>query len=215
VVLELGLLRRADRAAIKCKVENAGYAAVFHFVDADVATRRERLLRRNTEKGATFSFEVTPVMFDTMESYFERPIEDELSSAGHIETRSSQIAAAEERLRRAMLASDVDALDALVSADLIFTSHTGAVVAKQDDLDMYRSGVLNFQAIDLSAQKILTIGHVAVVSVRARLSGLFGGVAFKEDVQFSRTWCRAQAGHWQIIAGHATRLNLESDHANI
>ncbi|MDF3831416.1 ATP-binding protein [Cupriavidus basilensis] len=79
VVLELGLLRRADRAAIKSKVEQAGHVAVFHFVDADLAIRRERVLRRNIEKGETYSFDVTPVMFEAMESYFERPTESELS----------------------------------------------------------------------------------------------------------------------------------------
>ncbi|UTY59820.1 ATP-binding protein [Massilia sp. erpn] len=79
VVLELGLLRKSDRSAIKAKVEQAGYTAVFHFVDADLETRRERVLRRNAEKGATYSFEVTPVMFEAMESYFERPADGELS----------------------------------------------------------------------------------------------------------------------------------------
>ena len=79
VVLELGLLRSADRAAIKARVEQTGYQAAFHFIDADVATRRERVLRRNAEKGESYSFDVTPVMFDAMESYFERPSEGELS----------------------------------------------------------------------------------------------------------------------------------------
>ena len=81
VVLELGLLRRIDRAAIKAKVEQAGYVAVFHFVDADLATRRERVHRRNVEKGETYSFDVTPEMFEAMELYFERPTETELSSS--------------------------------------------------------------------------------------------------------------------------------------
>ncbi|OEZ62643.1 ATP-binding protein [Duganella sp. HH105] len=80
VVLELGLLRKADRVAIKAKVEQAGYTPVFHFVDADLETRRQRVLRRNAEKGATYSFDVTPVMFEAMESYFERPTEGELSA---------------------------------------------------------------------------------------------------------------------------------------
>lgn len=55
VVLELGLLRKSDRAAIKARVELAGHKAVFHFVDADVEVRRARVLRRNAERGATYS----------------------------------------------------------------------------------------------------------------------------------------------------------------
>ena len=81
VVLELGLLRRNDRAAIKTMVEQSGHVAVFHFVDADLEIRRERVVRRNVERGETYSFDVTPVMFDAMASYFDRPTESELSTS--------------------------------------------------------------------------------------------------------------------------------------
>ena len=79
VVLELGLLRKADRDSIKAKVEQEGFVALFHFVDAELPIRRQRLLQRNTEKGPTYSFDVTPAMFEAIESYFERPTESELA----------------------------------------------------------------------------------------------------------------------------------------
>jgi predicted kinase len=79
VVLELGLLREKDRDRMKALVEEAGYQASFHFVDADLQTRRQRVMHRNIEKGDTFSFNVTPAMFDAMEAVFERPTESELS----------------------------------------------------------------------------------------------------------------------------------------
>lgn len=84
VVLELGLLRKMDRTSIKAKVEQAGYVAAFHFVDAELPIRRQRVLHRNAEKGEkgeTYSFDVTPEMFEAMESYFERPTESELSGS--------------------------------------------------------------------------------------------------------------------------------------
>ena len=77
VVLELGLLRKSDRAAIKARVELAGHKAVFHFVDADVEVRRARVLRRNAERGATYSFDITPTMFEAMERCFEWPTAEE------------------------------------------------------------------------------------------------------------------------------------------
>lgn len=42
-------------------------------------------------------------------------------------TIETQILEAEERLRLAMLGSDVAALDELLAPDLIFTSHSGTV----------------------------------------------------------------------------------------
>jgi hypothetical protein len=78
--LELGLLRKTDRESIKVKVEKSGHIAVFHFVDADLPTRRQRVLDRNAEKGETYSFDVTPAMFEAMEHYFERPSDSELAN---------------------------------------------------------------------------------------------------------------------------------------
>lgn len=81
VVLELGLQRRTDRDKFKAQVETAGYAAHLHFVDADLTVRRQRVLQRNAEKGETYSFDVTPQMFEAMEGYFERPSTEELVRA--------------------------------------------------------------------------------------------------------------------------------------
>ncbi len=78
VVLELGLLREQDRDHMLTLVEEAGYRVSFSFVDADLEVRKQRVLNRNLEKGETFSFDVTPVMFDVMERYFERPSQREL-----------------------------------------------------------------------------------------------------------------------------------------
>lgn len=117
------------------------------------------------------------------------------------------IEAAEERLRLAMLASDVPALEQLISPDLVFTTHFGSVVSKDDDLAMYRSGALRFDAIELSEQKVLHLEHLAYVSVRARLSGTFGGSSFKNDIRFSRIWQRSTHNDWQIIAGQATAIS--------
>ena len=73
VVLELGLLREEDRWRTRASIEAAGHRSAFYFVDADPATRRQRVARRNAERGATFSFEVTPNMFEAIEKLFERP----------------------------------------------------------------------------------------------------------------------------------------------
>ena len=46
----------------------------------------------------------------------------------------------EERLRQAMLKSDVAELDALIDDRLLFIGPDGAVFSKKDDLDLHRSG---------------------------------------------------------------------------
>jgi predicted kinase len=78
VVLELGLLREADRDRAQSMIEAAGHEVSFVFVDADLALRQHRVLQRNLHRGETWSFDVTPSMFDAMETWFERPSVREL-----------------------------------------------------------------------------------------------------------------------------------------
>jgi ketosteroid isomerase-like protein len=116
-----------------------------------------------------------------------------------------EIIAAEERLRQAMLASDVGALDELIADDLIFTDHTGQRVAKQDDLQMHRSGAIRCNTIDASERTLSLLGdEVAVVSVLTRISGVFRGAPAVADLRFTRVWRRTPSGSWQIAAGHSS-----------
>jgi predicted kinase len=78
VVLEMGLLRRQDRDRMQSQVEASGHTAALCFVDASLATRRQRVLHRNQQQGDTYTFQITPTMFDAMEHIFERPAADEV-----------------------------------------------------------------------------------------------------------------------------------------
>lgn len=120
------------------------------------------------------------------------------------ETVERQIQAAEERLRLAMLASDVQTLDALIAPGLVFTTHLGTLLSKQDDLHVYRTAALKFQAIEPSEQQVLVFDGLAYVCVRVRLVGAFNGVPFRDDIRFSRVWQRSLNDGWQVIAGQAT-----------
>ena len=81
VVLDLGFMKRADRARFVTLAEGEGLSVQKHFVTAPHDVRRKRVLSRNETKGETFSFEVTPGMFDFMEKQFEPPTEDELTES--------------------------------------------------------------------------------------------------------------------------------------
>ncbi|MFC5476323.1 AAA family ATPase [Paraherbaspirillum soli] len=78
VILDLGLLRATDRDRLSSLVEASGHRVLPCFVDADRSVRRQRVLQRNVEQGDTYSFDVTPAMFDAMEMFFERPTAEEL-----------------------------------------------------------------------------------------------------------------------------------------
>jgi hypothetical protein len=123
----------------------------------------------------------------------------------HIDIEN-QITVAEERLRLAMLASDVVVLDELISPDLMFTNHFGQVLGKQDDLALHRSGVLKFHTLEPSERQIKINGKIAVVSVRMKLSGVYDGSPFAGNLRYTRVWCLSQIEALQIIAGHGSAV---------
>lgn len=78
VVLDIGAMRRADRARIGQIAQEKGLPLKWHFVDAPQDVRRARVAGRNTAKGETFVHEVTPQMFELLEGLYEAPAPAEL-----------------------------------------------------------------------------------------------------------------------------------------
>jgi ketosteroid isomerase-like protein len=119
-----------------------------------------------------------------------------------------EIQAAETALKQAMLTSDVETLDRLLAADLIFTNHLGQPMTKQDDLDAHRAGAIAIEAINLSDQTIKVLDNAAIVTVAAHITGQFADDPFDETLRFTRIWQAVSPGTWQIIAAHASMVQF-------
>jgi ketosteroid isomerase-like protein len=115
----------------------------------------------------------------------------------------AQIVDAEERLRTAMLHSDVSALDELLAPELIFTNHLGQLLGKENDLAAYRSGALKVKELKPSEQQVRLHGDVAIVSVRMQLSGTYDGNPANGDFRFTRLWALSPHKTWHVVAAHA------------
>lgn len=112
----------------------------------------------------------------------------------------------EEKLRHAMLTSDVAVLDELIADDLVWTMHTGFVGDKQYDLDAHRSGIFRFTKLDISDRQIHPYSSdCVVVTLKAEIDGTLSGQAFSETYRFTRVWLQRQ-NRWQIAAGHVSQL---------
>ncbi len=86
VVLDLGFTKFEKRELFSSLAKEQNISTQIHYIKASHGIRRNRVLERNIEKGETFSFEVTPGMFDFMEGEFEIPREKELTEAIIIDT---------------------------------------------------------------------------------------------------------------------------------
>lgn len=81
VILDIGLMRRADRARVDAIAQGADLPIQWHFVDAPQTVRRARVAGRNTVRGEGFAIEVTPEMFEFIEGIYEPPEPQELEGA--------------------------------------------------------------------------------------------------------------------------------------
>jgi hypothetical protein len=108
----------------------------------------------------------------------------------------------EAALRRAM-PSGVDALDALLADTLVFTTHTGAIITKQADLEAHRSRALQLTVLDPSEERIQRSGETAIVSIKMRVAGRYVGTALDGVYRYLRVWIRS-SGRWRIVAGQVT-----------
>ncbi len=76
-ILELGLIQRHGRVVFCQKVVDDGIELRIHILDAPREVRRERVRRRNTEKGSTFSMIVPDSVFEMASDLWEAPDDNE------------------------------------------------------------------------------------------------------------------------------------------
>lgn len=77
-ILDLGLAKSEHREKFRTFARLNGYDLTTHFLDIPKEIRMDRVLKRNTEKGETFEFEVSKDDFDFMENWFEKPTDEEM-----------------------------------------------------------------------------------------------------------------------------------------
>lgn len=80
-ILDLGLSKKKHREKFRRFASAHQMELKLHFLDIPKEVRRERVLKRNQEKGETFAFEVSEENFLFMEDWFEAPTEEELENS--------------------------------------------------------------------------------------------------------------------------------------
>lgn len=110
----------------------------------------------------------------------------------------------EERLRDAMLSSDIAALDELLGDQIVFTNQNGQRLSKADDLAVHRSGMLDIGRIDMVDKPVIRLlEDSAVVCVTVDLAGSYDSQQFAGTFAYTRLWHRSE-GRWRIEAAHCS-----------
>jgi ketosteroid isomerase-like protein len=118
-----------------------------------------------------------------------------------------EIVALEARIREAQLNADVEALDSLISDDLLFTGPDGNLGTKAQDLDAHRSGAVRFREHVPSELRIRRVSpNVAITALRARLVVEVGGTLMGGHYRYTRVWSRDADGTWRVVGGHVSAV---------
>ncbi|MCG1037177.1 AAA family ATPase [Polaribacter sp. DS7-9] len=80
-ILDVGLSKYSHREKYRKFALDNNLEVKIHFLDIPKKIRKERVLKRNLEKGKTFEFEVSENDFEFMEKWFEKPTKSELENA--------------------------------------------------------------------------------------------------------------------------------------
>jgi predicted kinase len=80
-ILDLGLMRKADRDRVREIAEAVELPTQWHYVTAPAEVRRARVAERTQIHGAALALQVTPDMFEFVEGVFEAPGPEELVGA--------------------------------------------------------------------------------------------------------------------------------------
>jgi hypothetical protein len=110
--------------------------------------------------------------------------------------------AAESRLQRAQLTSDVDVLDDLLHPALTFVGPDGSLSDKAADLEGHRNGVIQLHVLEPDDVVAQVVDGVGVTVLTARLAGSYQGQPFDSRMRYTRTWVSAD-GAWRLLAAQA------------
>ncbi len=105
----------------------------------------------------------------------------------------------------AMARKDLAALDALISADLVYTHSTARLDTKQSLLGAMKSGATVYTAVVPSEVKAQDLGDAVVLTGRAQIGVMSQGRPNSFSVRFTDVWSNL-AGRWQMVAWQSTRL---------
>jgi len=122
------------------------------------------------------------------------------------EDRTESLRDAERRLQAAQLASDVDALDALLDDRLVFTGPDGNLYSKADDLQVHRSGTQTMTKVEEEQVAVLVDGRTGVSWFLGSLEGTMSGTPFTARVRYTRTWLHDDERGWRLVAAHVSAV---------
>jgi ketosteroid isomerase-like protein len=114
-----------------------------------------------------------------------------------------------ERARNeALLMHDTATLEQMTSDDYTFINQRGELRTKAEILAGFKSGSFNYDAREVSDLQVRVYGDTAVVTGRAKQSGVENSKDYSGENRFTRVYVK-QSGRWVSVALQVTLVAKE------
>lgn len=118
---------------------------------------------------------------------------------------ADEVRQAEQEWIAAIKSQDRDALEVILSQDLVYTHSSGLVEDKSQYIAAVTGGSQKYDAVNYEATVIRIYGMTAVVATKATMSGSTKGQPFNAQLRLLHVWVK-EADKWVLVAHQTTRL---------
>ena len=123
-------------------------------------------------------------------------------------TMRQEVRATQSARFNAMIAADVETLDAILADGLVYTHTTGRVETKAEFLESLKSGTVSYDKVEIIDNAIRIAGDVASSTGAAEMSVSTPTRSMSFAIRFVEVYVRNGEG-WQLIAWQSTRIPTE------
>jgi ketosteroid isomerase-like protein len=105
----------------------------------------------------------------------------------------------------ALVRGDISALERIFGEEFIYTSTSGEVVNKSQQLELIRSGQMKIESGASDDVQVRLYGNMALVIGSFKAKGQFKGQAFESTERYTSVWAK-RGVRWQLIAEQGTLI---------
>jgi ketosteroid isomerase-like protein len=100
---------------------------------------------------------------------------------------------------------DSATVDKILAADYVYFSSTGAVVSRQQTMDILKSPQYKLTSAERTEIRTFRTGDTTIVSSRWKGKGTYGDEAINDDQRCSLVFTR-ESGVWKLLSEHCTQI---------
>jgi ketosteroid isomerase-like protein len=103
----------------------------------------------------------------------------------------------------ALVRGDTRALELIFGDEFIYTSTSGEILNKAQQLELVRSGALKIESGASEEVQVRLYGNMALVIGRFKARGQYKGQAFDSTERYTSVWVK-RGGRWRLVAEQGT-----------